>query len=594
MVLIRGNDKMRKNKESIFKKIYKILNKKQKINFIFIIIIMIISAYLSQLLPLAIGKLTDDVLSQSELSFISVIPFLAFILVITVTNEVIKIVRRLIVEDTCTRCEKEARSKAISSLLHAPLDYFKKNMTGNIHGRLNRSLDGTVRLLKLMFMDFAPAIFNGIAAIVVIFNKLPISLALVMLLVIPIGVIIVFRQISTQKGIRVELMEEKSSMDGVVVELINGIEVIRVTDNAEREVNRFDNKSEYLRKKEMKHHKAMSLYDCLKFTNEAVFTVLVIGISAYLAAEQVISVGTVLTAYLCFTQLTTPLKELHRIFDELSESKVLAEEYFKITELEKDFSYLEKKSNKQIETDAIIDIKNLNFKYPNSENWIIENLNLKIKRSSFIGIAGPSGCGKSSLIKIITKLEKSNGNIIIDNKEINSLSRTDISNIMALVPQNPFLIAGTIKENICYGSDRDYSEEEIKLATKKAYIDDFIESLPDKYETIIAEGGSNLSGGQRQRIAIARIFLRKPKILILDEATSALDNTSEKYIQMEIEKLREENNITIISIAHRLTTLQNCDTILVFNKGQIEQQGKYNELIDKPGIFQDMYNGKLK
>ena len=156
-----------------------------------------------------------------------------------------QVIRRLLVEDTSTSFEKVARTKAISALLHAPLDYFKENMTGNIHGKLNRSLEGTTKLLKLLFMDFAPAIFNGIAAIIVIFSKLPISLALMMLLVIPIGVIIVFRQITTQRGIRVELMNEKSNMDGTMVELINGIEVIRIVNNAENETARFDNKSEY-------------------------------------------------------------------------------------------------------------------------------------------------------------------------------------------------------------------------------------------------------------------------------------------------------------------------------------------------------------
>lgn len=123
---------------------------------------------------------------------------------------------------------------------------------------------------------------------------------------------------------------------------------------------------------------------------------------------------------------------------------------------------------------------------------------------------------------------------------------------------------------------------------------DFIDTLPDRFDFIISEGGNNLSGGQRQRIAIARIFLRKPKILILDEATSALDNTSEKHIQIEIEKLQKENNTTIIAIAHRLTTLKNCDRIIVLNKGKIEEDGRFDELLDKGGIFSDMYNGKLK
>src|SRR5699024_463224 len=315
----------------------------------------------------------------------------------------------------------------------APLDYFKENMTGNIHGKLNRSLEGTTKLLKLMFMDFAPAVFNGIAAIVVIFSKLPLSLAFMMLLVIPIGVIIVFRQITTQRGIRVELMNEKSNMDGTMVELINGIEVIRIVDNAETETSRFDNKSEYLRKKEMKHHKAMAFYDCLKFVNEAVFTVLVIGVSAYLAGEHVITVGTVLTAYLSFTQLTTPLRELHRIFDELSESTVLAEDFFSIIELQKDFSYQRVKGKKVKEEKLpIISIHNMSFKYKNAKKYIITDLDLDINQGEFIGIAGPSGCGKSSLIKVISKLEEASGDIKIDGIDIDSLSRRDIAKEIAL------------------------------------------------------------------------------------------------------------------------------------------------------------------
>ena len=147
-------------------------------------------------------------------------------------------------------------------------------------------------------------------------------------------------------------------------------------------------------------------------------------------------------------------------------------------------------------------------------------------------------------------------------------------------------------ENITYGINREVTIEEVEEAAKKAYILDYIEELPEKFDTVISEGGNNLSGGQRQRIAIARIFLRKPKIL--DEATSALDNTSEKHIQSEIEKLQKENNTTIIAIAHRLTTLKNCDRIIVLDKGKIEESGKFDELIEKDGIFSDMYYGKLK
>ena len=585
----------RNNLIKVLKKIYKLLDTKQKLRFILIIIIMIVSAALAQMTPKAIGWLTDDILTKNEISFNKVIPFLVFILIVNVVNEVIKIFRRVLVEDTATRTEKKARGMVIKSLLMAPLSYFRKNMTGNIHGRLNRCLDGTIKLEKLLFMDFAPAIFNAIAAIITIFLTLPITLAMPMLLVIPIGVFIVLKQIKSQKGIRVELLESKSGMDGTIVELINGIEVIRICDSLDFETKRFDDKGEFLRAKEMKHHKAMAMYDCLKFINQAVFTVLVIGISTYLATKNIISVGAVLTAYLCFNQLLRPLEELHRIFDEVSECTVLATDFFKMVEIENDFSYLPIKTKSENKsTNEIINMENITFHYSENEDKIIlDNFNIDIEKGMYLGIAGPSGCGKSSLIKSICKLEKAEGTIIVDDKNINNLTRKDLSKLIALVPQSPFLIAGTIFENITYGIDREVSIDEVEEAAKRAYIYDYINGLPDKFDSLVSEGGNNLSGGQRQRIAIARIFLRKPKILILDEATSALDNTSEKHIQAEIEKMKQENNTTIIAIAHRLTTLKNCDRIIVLNKGKIEEDGKFDDLIEKNGMFSDMYYGKL-
>lgn len=585
----------RNNLIKVLKKIYKLLDTKQKLRFILIIIIMIVSAALAQMTPKAIGWLTDDILTKNEISFNKVIPFLVFILIVNVVNEVIKIFRRVLVEDTATRTEKKARGMVIKSLLMAPLSYFRKNMTGNIHGRLNRCLDGTIKLEKLLFMDFVPAMFNAIAAIITIFLTLPITLAMPMLLVIPIGVFIVLKQIKSQKGIRVELLESKSGMDGTIVELINGIEVIRICDSLDFETKRFDDKGEFLRAKEMKHHKAMAMYDCLKFINQAVFTVLVIGISTYLATKNIISVGAVLTAYLCFNQLLRPLEELHRIFDEVSECTVLATDFFKMVEIENDFSYLPIKTKSENKsTNEIINMENITFYYSENEDKIIlDNFNIDIEKGMYLGIAGPSGCGKSSLIKSICKLEKADGTIIVDDKNIDNLTRKDLSKLIALVPQSPFLIAGTIFENITYGIDREVSIDEVEEAAKRAYIYDYINGLPDKFDSLVSEGGNNLSGGQRQRIAIARIFLRKPKILILDEATSALDNTSEKYIQAEIEKMKQENNTTIIAIAHRLTTLKNCDRIIVLNKGKIEEDGKFDDLIEKNGMFSDMYYGKL-
>lgn len=468
-------------------------------------------------------------------------------------------------------------------------------MTGYIHGRLNRCLEGTIKLEKLIFMDFAPAVFNSVAAIIVIITTLPLMLALPMLLVIPIGIAIVLRQISTQKGIRVALLETKSAMDGAFVELLNGIEVIRMTDSTQLEEQRFDTKSEFLRRKEMQHHIQMAKYDCFKFINEIFFTVFMLGTSAFLALNHQISVGAVLTSYLCFNQLLNPLKELHRILDELSESLILADDFFRMTDIQQDFSYQPAISTKNIRLQMapLIKIEHLQFGY-NAKHPIIQDLSLDIEQGNFIGIAGPSGCGKSSLIKLICKLEQGQGKLWINGINIHTLSRKDLAKIIALVPQEPFLIAGTIAQNIAYGLEQEPSQQALQEALTKANLIDFVNTLPSGLNTLISEGGANLSGGQKQRIAIARIFLRKPKIIILDEATSALDNTSERWIQQEIEMLKSQYGTTIISIAHRLTTLKNCDRILVMDKGNIVQEGKYDQLILNDGIFSEMYHGRLK
>lgn len=401
---------MRTNRQTrtICKQMFALLPRKQKLEFWIVLAILGVSAVLSQLTPLAIGYLTDHVLAARSATLPSVLPILLGILLVNVVNEVIKVIRRLIVEDAATQAEKNARQQAALSLLLAPLSYFRGHMTGNIHGRLNRSLEGTVKLIKLVFMDFAPAVTTGLAAIVTIFLQLPVGVACLVILVIPVGTFIVFRQISTQKGIRVELMETKAKMDGTMVELLGGIETIRALDSARTESGRIEVQSEQLRRKEMRHHKAMALYDCLKFVNEAVFSVLVIGISVLLASRRIITIGTVLTAYLCFTQLTGPLRELHRILDEFSECIVLAGDYFRLLDLPRDFSYapLSPETNATPQGNDIT-LRRVRFSYPEKpDRPILRQMDLQIRAVTFVGVAGPSGCGKSTLIKVIDKLEQ--------------------------------------------------------------------------------------------------------------------------------------------------------------------------------------------
>ncbi len=577
------------------KKLLGLLPRRQRPRFVLIALLLGASAAFSQVTPLAVGYLTDRVLRAPDDAFLSALPALAAILAAAVIGEGIKVARRLLVEDAATQTEKNARQRAAASLLRAPLAYFRGHMTGNIQGRLNRGLEGATRLVKLTLMDLAPAVVTGLAAIVTIFVRLPAAVACLVILVIPVGILLVLRQIATQRGIRVELMEKKADLDGTMVELLGGIETIRALDGAQAEEERLLVRAERLRQKEMRHHRAMAGYDCLKFLNEAVFSVLTIGLSVLLASRGRISAGAVLTAYLCFTQLTGPLRELHRILDEYAECAVLAEDYFRLLELPVDFSYRDPAPAAQPAEGAAqgeIRVRDLRFAYPEKpERAVLKDLNFTIPAGTLVGIAGPSGCGKSSLIKVLDKLEPAQGTVRLGGEDLAALSRRELAERVALVPQTPFLVADTVFRNICYGARREVTQAEVEEAARRANIAQDIEGLPGRYQFQLSEGGRNLSGGQRQRIALARIFLRKPRVLILDEATAALDNTSERWVQREIERLKEETGMTVLAIAHRLSTLRDCDEILVMDHGEIVQRGTYAELERAPGLFREMAHG---
>lgn len=286
-------------------------------------------------------------------------------------------------------------------------------------------------------------------------------------------------------------MDTKADMDGAMVELLGGIETIRALDSAQTEGARIEARSEQLRKKEMRHRRAMAFYDCLKFVNEAFFSVLAIGLSVLLASRGAITVGTVLTAYLCFTQLTGPLQELHRILDEFSECVVLANDYFRLSGLPLDFSCQDEGASKaRTPRDNSVTLKDVRFAYPEKPDQLILNdIVLAIPAGKFIGIAGPSGCGKSSLIKVTDKPEEAQGEVLLGGVPLDSLSLTVLAENVALVPQTPFLTADTVCHNIRYGMKREVSPEEVREAARKANIAADIEQLKGGYQFVLAEGG---------------------------------------------------------------------------------------------------------
>jgi ATP-binding cassette, subfamily B, bacterial len=225
-----------------------------------------------------------------------------------------------------------------------------------------------------------------------------------------------------------------------------------------------------------------------------------------------------------------------------------------------------------------IQYKNVAFSYPSRPDMeVLRNINLEVKSGEKVGLVGYSGAGKSTIVQLLMRYYKlSGGHILVDGKNINDYNLTDLRKNIAIVPQEVMLFGGTIYENIAYGNPQ-ASENEVIEAARKANALEFIESFPEKFQTIVGERGVKLSGGQRQRVAIARAILKDPAILVLDEATSALDSESEKLVQDALDKLMQ--NRTTIIIAHRLATIRNVDTIYVLKEGEISEQGSHDELV---------------
>lgn len=234
-------------------------------------------------------------------------------------------------------------------------------------------------------------------------------------------------------------------------------------------------------------------------------------------------------------------------------------------------------------------LKNVSFKYKSS-NSVLHNINMEITSGQTVGIVGPTGAGKSSFIKVLMRMyDITNGKILLDNHDLRSYQLSSLVENIGFVSQDIFLFDGTVKDNLKYGSF-EASEEEITSAAQLSEAHDFIMKLPQQYNTIVGERGQKLSGGQRQRIALARAILKNPPILILDEATSAVDNETEAAIQKSLQKVAKDR--TTIIIAHRLSTIRHADNIIVLDKGLIVEQGRHEELLNKRGIYHQLWKAQ--
>jgi ATP-binding cassette subfamily B protein len=509
---------------------------------------------------------------------------------IYLVREALNVVRRSFVERSVARLNRDMQLKLVGHSLRGDLTSLAGEKVGVLHGKIFRSVDGLIRFVRLMFLDCLPALLTGLFALIAALLKQPL-LGLIMLGVIPLAIFLTLRQLKSQKGVRLGLMRDCEEIDGAVVEQLGGAEYIRVAHTYNQEMLRLTQVAEKRRKREVQHHFEMSLYGCAKALNEGLFHILVLALATYLAINGQISFGDVLTFSVLFLNVMTPMNEVHRVLDEGHEASLRVGDLLEMLHapLDRAFDTAENSELRIQLGEPIIEVRDLSVEYTTSDGRkrsVLDHLSLSIRHGETIGIAGRSGSGKSTWIKVLLRLiHAHHGEILIGGRTLHEVGRIELARLVSYVGQNPFVFSGTIYENIAYGNG-ETTPEKVQRAAELANLHEEIMEMPGGYQAQVTERGQNLSGGQRQRVAIARLLLKDAPILILDEATSALDNISERHVQNAL-GINSSARTTII-IAHRLSTLKSCDRILVFEDGGISEEGKYDELVSRAGLFAEL------
>jgi ATP-binding cassette subfamily B protein len=556
-------------------------------------LVMALASLSQTAIPLLLGALVDEVrrgLSTPDASWNAgrvTAFYLGAMGVAYLVRECLQTLRRLMVENTCARIEKDLLVQLISRILRADFALLTRERIGTLHGRIHRGIGGLVRLLKLAFLDFFPTIFVGAFAILAATIKAP-WIGCFMALIVPVATFIVVRQVISQNGVRRELKRSVEMMDGMIVEQLGGLDHIRASNTHDGETKRVAGAAEERRIREVRHHTAMSLFGSARALNEAFFHLLVLGFAVYLAVQGKISVGDLLAFPMLFLGVMSPLNEIHRAIDEGHELSLSVGDLLDLMEMPIDCSFRPEEPRKPLlvgSSPAIVS-QDLRVVYSGNGNGGKEALagaSATIRHGEMVGIAGRSGSGKSTWLRVLMRLtHPTDGAAYLGGVPLTAVSRDDLEEIVAYVGQSPFVFKGTIGDNIAYGT-QSASRDDIQEAARMACIHDEILTVLGGYDSQVAEAGKNLSGGQKQRLALARAFLRATPILFLDEGTSALDNISERHIHDALATGRTGR--TILLVAHRLTTLLHTDRILVFDKGRVVETGTYSELLRRDGVF---------
>ena len=483
------------------------------------------------------------------------------------------------------KMQADMRSEVFTHLQKLPNSYFDNHKSGVIMSRIINDLMDISELAHHGPEDLFISIVMFLGSFIILLN-INVPLTFIIFAIIPF---VIFFAVKQKRRMQKAFMETRVTTGEVNATLENSIAGIKVTKsfcNEKEELDKFNKSNNIFKEARQRAYRVMADYfSGMNFFMDLLEMIALVA-GGYFTYLGRINLGDYAAYILYVKMFIEPIKKLINFTEQYQNGMTGFERFMEIMDED-----VEKESENPVELKNVkgnIEIKNVSFTYEDKKQ-VLKNLDLSIEAGKTVALVGPSGGGKSTLCNLIPRFyDFDEGDIKIDGTSIQKASLKSLRKNIGVVQQDVFLFTGTIKENILCAKP-DASDEEIISAAKKAKIHEFIQSLPEGYNTYIGERGVKLSGGQKQRISICRVFLKNPPIIILDEATSALDNVTEREIQKSLEELSKDR--TNLVVAHRLSTIKNADTIVVLTDNGIAERGTHEELINSGGIYSKLHVG---
>ncbi len=536
--------------------------------------------------PMIVRKITNAAMAgATEMLMGTVLRLGGLYLFLRIVDTVANYFMAYVGHVTGAKLETDMRRDLFNHLQKLPFSYYDDAKVGTIMSRVTNDLFDITEFSHHCPEEFFIAGIKIIGAFIILAG-INLTLTVLIFLLLPLMFISILLYRKKMKNAFKRNREQIGILNADLEDSLLGVRVVKSFANEDIEKEKFEKGNQKFLETKKDSYKYMSRFQAgTRFSDGVMYIAVIVLGSLFMVKGQINAAD--LIAYLLYIQtLITSIRKIVEFTEQFQKGMTGIERFIEI--MDEPVTIKDNESADNIENiNGEIELKNVTFRYSDNGSDVLNKVNLKVSAGENIAIVGPSGGGKTTLCNLIPRFyEITEGNVFIDGKDIKDVTLKSLRSNIGVVQQDVYLFSGTVYENILYGKPGASRDDVIKAA-RLAGADEFIEALPNSYDTYVGERGVKLSGGQKQRISIARVFLKNPPVLILDEATSALDNESELLIQKSLEKLSVGR--TTFTIAHRLTTIKNASRILFLTKDGITEEGSHSELIAKQGDYAKLY-----